>query len=260
MIWTFVILIVGYVIYKFFNSLEQDKDDLNNQKLSEKFSAIINMLNDAAFNGKGDINIEDSRNLNIYENDSNQIVELQYSTGSLSITWKYKYYQKEVVYKKNFPDSRNLSIFEQKSIANRVIDEMKNVVFKHKNEVLGIEHPIIKIKEDIQLENPYSPKLKVHIETLIEDELDDVFRSICQALSPEDRIEGFSLFLKAFEIRMLSSYEKTKSYYLEHKYDFPYSVPEFEKIVKDSVSSFYSDKVELFWEYEAPDDKHFFDT
>lgn len=140
MIWTFVILIVGYVIYKFFNSLEEDKDDLNNQKLSEKFNAIINMLNDAAFNGKGDINIEDNRNLNIYENDSNQIIELQYSTGSLSITWKYKYYQKEVVYKKNFPESRNLSIFDQKKIAELVISQMSELIKKHKSEVLGIDN------------------------------------------------------------------------------------------------------------------------
>ena len=41
----------------------------------------------------------------------NQMIEFLYSQGVLAITWKYKYYQKELIHKRSFLNVRNLSLF-----------------------------------------------------------------------------------------------------------------------------------------------------
>ncbi|MCF2501684.1 hypothetical protein [Dyadobacter chenhuakuii] len=117
--------------------MNKDENELQHQSVSEKFAVIVNMLNDAAFNGAADITPIDKREFNLYDG-SNQIIKFQYSTGSLTITWKYKYYQKEIVHERNFTESRNLSIFEQEKIANAMMIEMKQIVEKHKKDVLGM--------------------------------------------------------------------------------------------------------------------------
>jgi hypothetical protein len=138
MFWVIVVVVVvAYIGFNFFNSLNKDENELQHQSVSEKFAVIVNILNDAAFNGAADITPIDKREFNLYDG-SNQIIKFQYSTGSLTITWKYKYYQKEIVHERNFTESRNLSIFEQEKIANTMIMEMKQIVDKHKRDVLGM--------------------------------------------------------------------------------------------------------------------------
>ncbi|RTY89998.1 hypothetical protein EKM01_12880 [Flavobacterium sp. RSP46] len=123
MIWTIIILVVAFILIKFFIELSKDKDDLQGQTLDKKFNVIINMLNDVVFNGNGAITKIDNRELNLYEVGTNQLVKLQYSTGSLTIDWRYKYYQKEIVHSKQYNNVRNLSLFEQQKIAKAFIDE-----------------------------------------------------------------------------------------------------------------------------------------
>lgn len=137
MIWTFLAVIVGYLLFKFFISLSKDNDDLQNLSLSEKFSVIVSILNEAAFNGLGTVTVLDKRSFNLYEDGQNQIIRFLYSTGHLTIIWKYKYFQKEVVHERQFNNVRNLSIFEQQKIAEQMIKEMVIVVEKHKIDVLG---------------------------------------------------------------------------------------------------------------------------
>ncbi len=136
MIWTIVIVIVGYILIQFFISLSKDNDDLQGQSLDDKFNFIVNMLNGAAFNGHGTIISLNKREFNLYEDGQNQIIKFQYSTGHLTITWKYKYFQKEVIHEKQFNNVRNLSLFEQQKIGEQMIREMAIVVENHKNNVL----------------------------------------------------------------------------------------------------------------------------
>lgn len=137
MIWTIVIVIIGYILIRFFISLSKDNDDLQGRTLDDKFNVIVNMINDAAFNGRGSVTTLDKREFNLYEEGQNQIIKFQYSTGHLTITWKYKYFQKEVVHKRQFNDVRNLSLFEQQKIGEQMIKEMAIVVERHKNNVIG---------------------------------------------------------------------------------------------------------------------------
>ncbi|MDC1188609.1 hypothetical protein N8089_02335 [Flavobacteriales bacterium] len=138
MIWTFVIIVVGIIAVKFFISFNKDNDDLQGKKLDEKFGVIVNMINEAAFDGQGSITTFSKREFNLYRNGENQIINFSYGTGHLTINWKYKYFQKEIVHEKQFTDVRNLSLFEQEKIGRQIISEMTIIVEKHKNNVLDI--------------------------------------------------------------------------------------------------------------------------
>ena len=137
MVWTIVIAIIGIILFRFFSSLSKDNDDLQGRTLSEKFNVIVSMINDSAFNGDGSVTSLDKREFNLYEDGHNQIIKFKYSTGHLTITWKYKYFQKEIVHERQFNDVRNLSLFDQQKIGEQMIKEMATVVERHKNNVIG---------------------------------------------------------------------------------------------------------------------------
>lgn len=137
MIWIFVIIIIVFLLFKFFIELDKDNYDLQNQNLPEKFYFIVSMINQEAYNGEGSVTILDKRTFNLYQDGENQIINFQYSTGHLTITWKYKYFQKEVVHERQFNDVRNLSVFEQQKIAGVIIKEMSLIIEKHKLKVLN---------------------------------------------------------------------------------------------------------------------------
>jgi len=136
MTWIFIVLLVITILGKFFWDLSKDNYDLQNQPLHEKFGVIVEMINQKAFNGLGRINKFDKREFNLYQDMQNQIITFQYSTGNLTITWRYKYFQKEVVHERQFNDVRNLSLFEQQNLAEQFIMEMNYVIETHKNNVL----------------------------------------------------------------------------------------------------------------------------
>lgn len=132
MIWTIIIIIAVFILIKFIVELSKDKDDLQGQTLDKKFIVIINMLNEVAFDGNGEITKIDERELNLYEAGTNQLFKLQYSTGNLTIDWRYKYFQKEIVHSKNYNNVRNLSLFEQQKIAKSFIEEGLYKINEHK--------------------------------------------------------------------------------------------------------------------------------
>lgn len=136
MIWIIVIVIVGFILIRFFISLSKDNYDLQGRTLDDKFNVIVNMINEAAFGGRGSVTTLDKREFNLYEEGQNQIIKFHYSTGHLTITWKYKYFQKEVVHKRQFNYVRNLSIFDQQKIGEQMIEEMAITVERHKNNVV----------------------------------------------------------------------------------------------------------------------------
>ena len=138
MIWTIILAIVSYFFLRFFISLSKDKDDLSNQTLEEKFAGIISLINNEAYDGHGSVSKLNEREINLYNEEANQIIKFEYSTVSLTITWKYKYFQKEVVHKRQYDQVRNLSLFEQMNIGNSIIEEMRKVINDHQFKTIGI--------------------------------------------------------------------------------------------------------------------------
>lgn len=137
MIWVIVIGIVGFILFRFFSDLNKDNEDLQGQSLQEKFAVIVSSINEVAYGGMGKVTKLDKRSFNLYQDGQNQIINFQYGTGHLTITWKYKYFQKEIVHEKQYNNVRNLSLFEQQKIADNIISEMEQVVENHKNNVIG---------------------------------------------------------------------------------------------------------------------------
>ena len=135
--WVIVIGIVGFILFRFFSDLNKDNADLRGQSLPEKFAVIISSINKVAYGGMGKVTTLDRRSFKLYQAGQNQIISFQYGTGHLTITWKYKYFQKEIVHEKTYNDVRNLSLFEQQKIANNIVSEMEQVLENHKNNVIG---------------------------------------------------------------------------------------------------------------------------
>jgi hypothetical protein len=127
MIWG-LIIIVGFIIIGFMNNLHKDNVELNNQPLELKFEYIVKILNNFAFDGAGSVIMLDKRSFNLYEKGKNQIIYFHYSTGHLTIIWKYKYFMQEVILEKQIPDVRNLDISAQERIAWALIEEMESKV------------------------------------------------------------------------------------------------------------------------------------
>ena len=137
MIWIIAIAIIGFIAFKFFSDFNKDKEDLERTTLDKKFKVIIDLINETAFNGRAKIIELGLYSVNLHQNGKNQLVNFTYAAGHLTITWKYKFYQKEVVHEKVFYDVRNLSIFEQQKVAETMINEMGQIIQKHQNNVLG---------------------------------------------------------------------------------------------------------------------------
>ncbi len=132
----FLVLVLGYVTAKFLWDLNKDNYDLQGKNLADKFSLVVSILNEAVYNGEGEVTPLSRRSFNLYREGSNQIINFHYSTGSLTITWKYKFLQKEVVHSKTFDEVRNVSLIEQKRMANLTIIEMIPIIKNHHHSVL----------------------------------------------------------------------------------------------------------------------------
>lgn len=138
MIWYVVIGIVGFTLFRFFKDYSKDNQDLQGQILSEKFGTLVNLINDAAFGGTGEVINIDKREFQLYKDRGNQIIQFVYGTGNLTVIWRYKYFQKEVVHEKTFYDVRDLRPSDQTLLAEGLIEEMQQVVAKHQANISGL--------------------------------------------------------------------------------------------------------------------------
>lgn len=135
--WVWIIVaVVAIILFRFFSSLNKDKADLRGNPLDVKFSYIISELNDFAFDGMADVKVINNRELCIYDG-ANQIVNLHYSTGSLTIIWRYKYFQKEMRFEKVYNDVRNISSIQQLKIAKDIINEAIPRIENFQNNVIS---------------------------------------------------------------------------------------------------------------------------
>lgn len=129
--WTILIIILVVVVLSFLNAVNKDNNELKGLPIQEKFSAFIQILNDAAFQGNGKVKIITNKELTLYEEGANQIIRLNYSTGHLSLIWKYKYFQEETIYKRQFNDVRNISLAQQQNFGQVVVKEMRERIIQH---------------------------------------------------------------------------------------------------------------------------------
>ena len=139
MIWIVTVGIVVFTIFKILNAFKKDlkKDslDLNGVELSEKFSVIVDLLNEVAFHNKGKVIKVDNKEFKLYGEGQNKIIYFLYGAGHLTVTWKHKYLQKEVVYKKTLYNARGIINEVQEKFCNDLVVEMSEVIKNHQKKV-----------------------------------------------------------------------------------------------------------------------------
>lgn len=138
MIWAIIIGVIAIFIFNLVSNNVKDNQSLTGTTLEDKFSILINRIIDEGFDGNAIVKKgSDKSQLHIFNPEgTNHFVELLYSYGNLQITWKYKFYQKEMIYNRSFLNVRNLSSFEEINIANILIQEVIDKIKNHKSIVM----------------------------------------------------------------------------------------------------------------------------
>ncbi|WP_312133177.1 hypothetical protein [Empedobacter sp.] len=133
-----IVVVIFFIVKKIMQynkELKLDKEELINQNIYEKFKVLMDGFNSYCFNGTGKVNVLDDKNANVYQEGSNQIVMFLYNAGMLTVVWKYKYFQNEMVYERNFPDARNATEIGLKSALKVMIEEFNERLVEHKAKV-----------------------------------------------------------------------------------------------------------------------------
>ena len=154
LIFLLVIFVLALIFVPFTRQFVKDKEELSRNPINKKFEILVGGINDVMLDGKGEVTLfdDDPRLMNLMSDDKrNMLIQFYYSTGNLSITLKYKFLQKELVYEKQFSGLRNLSAFMQRDIANefieicgrKIAEHQQNVGYMDMSSMSGIQNPTL---------------------------------------------------------------------------------------------------------------------
>lgn len=132
-----IITVLALIFLPFSRALMKDREELTSNPLDRKFQILISRINQLLMGGHGEvIKTNDPRQINLFdENHANMIINFYYSTGSLTIILKYKYYQVELKKEMQFDNMRQAETFRQQDVANHFVEEARIAIQKHQNEV-----------------------------------------------------------------------------------------------------------------------------
>lgn len=129
-----IITLLAMIFLPFSRSLMKDRAELHENPMEKKFYILLTRINDLLMNGHGEVVKfkNDPRMLNLFDdNHSNMIINFYYSTGSLTITLKYKYYHVELIKKIQFDNMRQAETFRQQDVANQFCEEASIAIRQH---------------------------------------------------------------------------------------------------------------------------------
>lgn len=132
------VTLLAMIFLPFSRALMKDRSELHENPMDRKFNILITCINSRLMGGRGDVVRfkDDPRMLNLFdEGQANMLVNFYYSTGSLTITLKYKYFQVELVMKMQFHDMRQAETFRQQDAANHFCEEAVKAIRAHQEEV-----------------------------------------------------------------------------------------------------------------------------
>lgn len=133
-----IITLLAILILPFSRALMKDRAELHENPLDKKFNILISRINQLMMNGCGEVVKfkDDPRMLNLFdENHANMLIHFNYSTGSITITLKYKYFHVELVKKMQFDNMRQAETFRQQDVANHFVEEARIAIRKHQEKV-----------------------------------------------------------------------------------------------------------------------------
>ena len=135
-----IVLVLALIFVAFTHNLIRDMVELDHQPLEKKFETVIQEVNAGLLGGGGETVTfpNDKRNVNLFnDNCPNHIITFYYSTGNLSITYKYKFYQQEMVYERIFKGVRNINIYDQTALAKEFVAEALKRKSEHEHKVIS---------------------------------------------------------------------------------------------------------------------------
>ena len=134
-----VILVLALLILPFSKELMKDKQELRATPIEKKFKVMIDEINKAFLDGKGEVFYpvkEDPRWINLHSNErANYLIQFNYSTGNLTVYLNYKYFYKELKANVPFYNVRDIDAFTQKHMANEFIQKMKLAIRRHQESI-----------------------------------------------------------------------------------------------------------------------------
>jgi hypothetical protein len=133
-----VVLFLALLFIPFMRQIAKDKVELSQTTLPQKFETLFATINAGLMGGNGELTTFDDepRLVNMMDHSHpNMLIQFYYSTANLSITLNYKFFQKELVWKKDYPGLRNITIFQQKDIANDFTFESSKRIREHQQNV-----------------------------------------------------------------------------------------------------------------------------
>lgn len=134
------LLIFAILIVPFTRQIVKDKVELRQTPINEKFKVLVSVINEVMLDGKGEITLfdDDPRLMNLMSDERrNMLIQFYYSTGNLTIILNYKYFQKELIHKELYSNVRNISVYQQKNIANSFIEVCNKKILEHQQKVTG---------------------------------------------------------------------------------------------------------------------------
>lgn len=114
-----------------------DSSDLHGTTLDRKFHKIVALLNEVAYQGQGSVTRHSDSSFQLYQQGKNQIILFSYKNRSLSITWKYKFFQREMIFERTLVDAHSMDEKAQTFVAQKLIEEMGERVMRHQQVVMG---------------------------------------------------------------------------------------------------------------------------
>lgn len=132
-----IMTILALIFLPFSRALMKDREELTRNPLEQKFNILISRVNHLLMGGEGEIiKTNDPRQINLFDdNHANMIINFYYSTGSLTIILKYKYFQVELVKKMQFDNMRQAETFRQQDVANHFVEEANIAIREHQRKV-----------------------------------------------------------------------------------------------------------------------------
>ena len=181
LIFFLVVFVLALIFVPFTRQLVKDKEELSRNPINKKFEILVGVINDIMLDGKGEVTLfeDEPRLMNLMsEERRNMLIQFYYSTGNLTITLNYKFFQKELVYKKQFSGLRNLSAFMQHDIANEFIEVCNKKISEHQQNVGYMD---------------MSSMSGAHSQGLSESDPMDVVRGIYNGLTKRQRCSAINL-------------------------------------------------------------------
>lgn len=176
-----IITIIALVFLPFFKELMQDRNELEQNPMEKKFQILISRINHLIMDGKGEIiKTEDPRQVNLFSDDqANMLLQFYYSTGTLTIILKYKYFHVELIRKMQFHNMRQAEIFRQQDVANHFVEEARIAIVQHQ----------LKVNKERGVRNDNGEFLFSNIESDIDDKNPiDLIRGMYNNLSNKQKI------------------------------------------------------------------------